>query len=83
MDSLSNFLKKFQKIVGDKTEDRRLVQEIIEGACGVHIEPKDIEISGGVVWLSVRPIVRTEVILKKKEILASLNEKGGFFTDLR
>ncbi len=83
MDALSSFLKRFQKIIGDKTEDRRLVQEGIRTVCNIDADIKNIQIRENVAILSLRPLLRAEVFLKKKDVLSFLKDRGSVVIDFQ
>ena len=48
---------------------------------GIEISKKEIEIKHNVVLLRTRPIIKNEILLKKKAILEKLQEFG--ITDIR
>jgi hypothetical protein len=83
MNNLSGFLQKFKKIIGDKREENARISKVLVMICGVKIPPEKIDVREGVLYLSVRPVERTEVVLRKAEILTYLNEIGISMKDLR
>lgn len=80
---LSQYLKKFTLLLGDKTEEKRAVQEVVRVSTHVEITLDSILIKNGTITLSLSPIERTEIVLMKKEILQNLAGRGYKFIDLR
>jgi hypothetical protein len=57
-----------------KTEQlRNIIGEII----GIKIKPEDISIKNNVLHLNIRPIYRSEILMKREEILFKLRESLG------
>lgn len=83
MENLSHYLKKFKVLIGDKTEEKRVLRETLEDALNIEVPLEHISFSGGIANLTLSPIQRTEVILRKKEILSLLQNKGVTIIDLR
>jgi hypothetical protein len=83
MDDLSRYLKKFKVLLGDKTEEKRLVQKIIKEVCAADLSLETIAIKDMKINLKVSPVMRTEIALNKKKILSLLKEQGFSATDVR
>jgi hypothetical protein len=83
MDNLSSFLKKFQKIIGDKSEEKNTIKEALKIFCNFDIDIKDIKIKDGNVMLSTSPVFRSEIFLKKQKIISYLKTKGFVFRDFQ
>ena len=80
---LSLYLKKFQILLGDKTEEKRAIQEGIHSLCRVSVDLNQITIKNFCVYVEATPIEKTEIIRKKKELIALFSEKQIVITDLR
>ena len=83
MDNLSLYLQKFKKLVGDKSEEKRVVKEVLLELVQSEISLEQISIRESIVFCAISPIQKTEIVLKKKEILALCKERGFSFTDFR
>ncbi len=83
MDNLSFFLKKFQKIIGDKSEEKIAIKEAVKTFCNLDLDIKGIKIRDGNVLLSVSPVFRSEIFLKKQKILPYLKSRGFIFRDFQ
>jgi radical SAM superfamily enzyme with C-terminal helix-hairpin-helix motif len=83
MDNLSAYLQKFKKLVGDKSEEKRIVKEVLTQIIHSDISLDQISIRENIVFCTISPIQKTEIILKKKEILFLCKEKGFSFIDFR
>ncbi|MBU0749896.1 hypothetical protein KKH15_00040 [Patescibacteria group bacterium] len=65
------------------SENRRVCAEILTSVTGVAISPKSIQISEGVLSLSIPPVLKSALLLKQTEIIASLQAEGISVTALR
>ena len=83
MENLAHYLQKFKVLLGDKTEEKRIIQETLEDALSVKVSLEKISLRDTVATLTLSPIERTEVLLRKKEVLSLLQNKGVRITDLR
>lgn len=83
MENLSNYLQKFKVLLGDKTEEKRAIQEVLEDALSVKVSLDKISLRDSVATLTLSPIERTEVTLQKRELLSLLQSKGVKIIDLR
>lgn len=83
MENLSHYLQKFKVLLGDKTEEKRAIQQLFEDALSITLPLENIAIRDSVATLTLSPIERTEMMLRKKELLSLLNNKGVQVIDLR
>lgn len=72
--SISGFLDKFRKIIFQKEEIKILVVRTIENTISHKIDEKMVSIKGGYITIKGSPILRSEIFLKKAEILKKLKE---------
>lgn len=83
MNNLSEFLKKFKVLVGDKTQEKKVVQETLLSVLGISVDFDNISIKESTCSLRISPIERTELMLRKTEVLKEVKEKGLMITDFR
>ncbi len=74
MNFLGDFLEKFKNI-RDPKKDRECVSEVVTEVLGVPVSEKEIQIKDKEIILSLSPILKNEVFLRKNEILKKLQEK--------
>lgn len=75
MFNISGFLEKFKNITPpDKFVKDELV-DVVKDVVGIDIEKENIGVRNGTIFISVDPIVKNEIFLKKREVLESLKEK--------
>jgi hypothetical protein len=76
MFDIGNYLEKFKKFSQSRDFLRDSVASAIQEACKIEIDSKKIEVKEGIARISERPIIKSEIFLKKAKILAILKEKG-------
>ncbi len=81
MFNIEQYLKKFSSQIQDTFLHKEKVSMAIAEMVGIEISKKEIEIKHNVVLLRTRPIIKNEILLKKKAILEKLQEFG--ITDIR
>lgn len=75
MFNISDFLEKFKNITPpDKFIKDELIGAVRDIVC-IDIKKDDINVRLGTVFLSVDPIIKNEIFLRKKEVLESLKER--------
>lgn len=80
---LKSFLEKFKRILNESEYNKDKVQEVICLEIGITIEKKLIMISHGKVILSVSPLIKNEVLIKKHKILNRLKSEGVSIFDIK
>lgn len=76
MQKISDYLKKFQKIGFLNTQNRDVIKEILVDNFGKELgELIKFEIKGKTIKISAPSVIRSEIFIKKSEILKSVNEK--------
>jgi hypothetical protein len=83
MNNLERYLKKFKTIIGDKAEEKRIIQGVLKSETNLDVLLDQIRIDKGVVVFDLSPIERGEVIMRKKAILEAFVKKGLRVIDLR
>lgn len=77
MFDIGKYLEKFKKFSQSRDFLRNSVAEAVKEICNIEIDPKKIEVKDGVARISERPIIKSEIFLKKTKILEVLKEKNN------
>ena len=72
MFNISHFLEKFKMIGVQNVTSRKIVIKNIEKILGVSLEEKAVVLRNNIVHIKAHPLIKTELYLKKAEILAEL-----------
>lgn len=75
MFDIGKYLEKFKKFSLSRDFLRNSVSESIKEICKIEIDPKKIEVKSGIARISERPVIKTEIFLKKQKILENLKKK--------
>jgi len=83
--SISGFLDKFKKLLGQSEAVYRVISEIVSKHIKFPIEEKIIKIKGSIIFIKGSPALKNEILIHKQKILADLKEliSGRNFTDIR
>lgn len=77
MIEIKDLLNRFNNILlseeGKSESIRKAISEIIK----IKIEPKDIKIKSGTIYLNIKPIYKNEIFLKQDQIFNKLEEFLG------
>jgi hypothetical protein len=77
MFDIAKYLEKFKVLGNSRNFLRNTVAESIQEVCGITINPQNIVVKDGIARISEKPIIKSEIFLKKVKILEILNEKVG------
>lgn len=77
MIEIKDLLLRWSTLIASKEENKDLLREIISETLGVAIDSNDIKIKNGTVYLNIKPIYRSEILLKKEEIFNKLKDALG------
>ncbi len=81
---LFDFLKKFDDLLATSTYDSSAVVEAIREITGVVIESSLVQIKAGIIYLSLRGVEKSEILIRRADILARANDKTKkTFKDIR
>ena len=86
MDHLQTFFNKFKKFTTPHKKEREYIVEICAYIVKQEIPLSLVRISGRCVYINLSPLLKGEVIMRKKDILDKLNKKFSPtdpFVDLR
>lgn len=75
MFNIGNFLEKFKNIAAPDKFVKDVLIIVIKDAVGVEVEKDDISVRNGTIFLSIDPVIKNEIILKKNEIMKNLTKK--------
>lgn len=75
MFDIGKYLEKFKKFSLSRNFLRNSVAEAVKEVCNIEINPKKIDINNGIARISERPIIKSEIFLKKSKILEILIKK--------
>ncbi|MFA6797407.1 MAG: hypothetical protein WCR40_01740 [Candidatus Paceibacterota bacterium] len=77
MFDIAKYLEKFKVISCSRDFIRNSLAEVIKNICYIEIDPKKIDVKNYVARINEKPIVKSEIFLKKEKILKSLSEEVG------
>lgn len=82
MANLSDYLKKFSVLLNDRTEEKKAAFLALHelGFCN---NEKEIEIKENILVIQTSPSLRSELFLRKSEIVNTLQTKGVKIIDFR
>lgn len=75
MFNIGEYLEKFKTISHSRGLLKNSVAESIKEVCNIDIDPKRIIVKDYVARINEKPIIKTEIFLKKTKILEVLNKK--------
>jgi len=71
---ITNFLDKFRKLIFQKEELKNVVVEIISKEINHKIESQKVKIKNGLIFVEGSPMLRSEIMMHKKQILNQLEK---------
>lgn len=77
MFSISDYLKKFKNLTPPESSIKQAVVISIDSALGVELDASDIEINRNKIYLKAHPAIKSEVSIKKENIIKNINERIG------
>jgi hypothetical protein len=85
MNNIQDLLLKIQKKIWEKTPDSARIAQELSQTLGVTITEKNLELRNGTLFCKVSPIVKSEIALKEKELIALLAKitPKGSITSIR
>jgi hypothetical protein len=69
---ITNFLDKFKKLIFQKEETKEIVIKVIEKEVHHQLKKESVKIKGGYIYIESSPILRSEILIHKKQILENL-----------
>lgn len=82
---IKNFLDKFKKLVYQKEETKEIVIKTISDEIHHQIDKQSLKIKGGYIYIESSPILKSEILIHKKQILEKLKVilPNNNFLDIR
>ncbi len=77
MFDIAKYLEKFKILSNSRFFLRNSVVEAVKEVCGIEIEPAKIEVKNYTARINEKPIVKTQIFIKKSKIIELLNKKTG------
>ncbi len=74
MIEIKDLLAKWSKVLLSGEAKADTIRGVISKVIGINIAPEDVKISNNTVYLNIKPIYRSEILLKKEKIDALLGE---------
>lgn len=71
---ITSFLEKFKKIIFQKEEIKNIVTKIISEEINFQIEKDKVKIKRGIIFVEESPIIRSEIMIRKKQILIKIKK---------
>ncbi|MEK7589931.1 MAG: hypothetical protein AAB475_01620 [Patescibacteria group bacterium] len=75
MFNIGNYLVKFKNITPPDKFVKEIFIDVVKETTNIKIEKDSINVRKGTIFLSVDPIVKNEIFLKKTEVMESLKKK--------
>lgn len=75
MFNISNFLEKFKNITPPDKFVKDVLISVVKEVANIDIEKDNIDVRNGTIFISVDPIIKNEIFLRKSEIMQNLTEK--------
>ena len=69
---ITNFLEKFKTILFQKEETKSIVVRIISDEIKYSVKESSVKIKNGCIYVEGSPILRSEILIHKKQILVNL-----------
>lgn len=82
---IKNFLEKFKKLIYQKEELKEIIYNVITEEIKHSFDKSLINIKNGIILISGSPMLRSEILIHKKQILLILKNKisNNNFIDIR
>lgn len=71
---ITNFLEKFKKLIYQKEETREVIIKIISEEISHQVKKEAIKIKNGVIFIDSSPILLSEIMMHKNNILMKLKD---------
>lgn len=74
---LEQLLARFKNLTNTEKVKKELVCEGIKKIIGITIPVSTVSVSKNIIFLKISPIIKTEILLRKQEILADIRSING------
>ena len=76
MFDIAKYLHKFTVMSHSRDFLRNSIAESVKEICKIDINPKNVVVKDGIARINERPIIKSEIFIKKTKILDFLNKKA-------
>jgi hypothetical protein len=83
MRSISDFLSKFARLAKDSAQKLETINRIIKENAGVDVPVSALKQNKSTLFISVHPLIKSEVFMHKEKILNALKEQKIIISDIR
>jgi hypothetical protein len=83
MFNLSSYLDRIRSVISKGEGERQALVDSIFLIVGHQVDLKEITILNTVAHIKTRPVIKSGIFIKKKEVLENLKEKGVKITDIQ
>ena len=77
MIEIKDLLSRFGNILASEEFKGESVRRAITEVIGLPLEPKDVKVKNGTIFLDAKPIYKNEILIKKEKILSKIQEYLG------
>ena len=74
---IADLLSRFKNLTNTEGVKKKLIAEEIQNVIGLIIDKKNISFSKNTVFFTVNPLFKTEILLKKDEVLKRIQAISG------
>ena len=83
MFNLPNYLARYRLLANQHSANKKAILEIL-ASFNFNLEPNQIEVKNKVLQIKTKPIIKSELFLRKADLLASFQTNlNGQITDLK
>lgn len=75
MQNIGGFFEKFRSKVVQEVQNLVFVIEIIKKHTKINLDMKDLKLSNGILRIKASPLQKSEIFMKKTQILKEINQK--------
>lgn len=76
MENLAAYLQKFKRLISSNEEKTKIISEEIFKITSIQIPTNDIVLREGTIIINTKPIIKSEVFIKKEKIIKAIKERG-------
>ena len=77
MIEIKDLLSRWSSVLLSKESQKAAVLEALSFVVGIKIKPEDVQIKNNTIYLNIRPIYKSEILLKKEQIDIFLEKTLG------
>jgi hypothetical protein len=82
-EKITSFLERFAHLEPDEQKIKKSVQSFIMDQCNLEVGLESISIKKKMIYLELHPILKQNVLKRKKELLAALAGESWYFTHVQ